>query len=244
MDKWFYYASIRAVSLALCDVFTDLTVKKIDSNGNVLNSTIDVPLKYGLKEKFYLWLNDKKQEIQFPVMALHQTQLQYDANRATSKLEKFYPANTTNNKQSLTEFLNPAPWKFSYTLSIASKFAIETDQILEQILPFFNPFIIIKVQLPEINFEYDAKVILGTVSPENQTTIDMDGTRNILWTLELTVDSWLFKPIKDVNTINKIIIDYISDSEKLQLAQQIIDGTVDPISYKLLERDFYAGLPK
>ena len=53
------------------------------------------------------------------------------------------------------------------------------EQILEQILPFFNPFLMLNVVIPEIDFNYDAKVILGTVSPETETTLAMDATRPV-----------------------------------------------------------------
>jgi hypothetical protein len=52
------------------------------------------------------------------------------------------------------------------------------EQILEQILPFFNPFVMVNVTLPEIDLSYDAKVILGTVSPETETTLAMDESRH------------------------------------------------------------------
>lgn len=244
MNKWFYYSGIRSASLALSDAFTGLTVKKIDGQGKV-TETVEVPLRYGLKEKFYYWINDKKQEIVFPIMALHQTQLQYDADRATAKLERFYPNSASPQDRTVwKELINPSPWKLTYNLGIATKFQIELEQILEQILPFFNPFLMINVTIPEIAFSYDAKVILGTVSPETQTTIDIDNTRVVMWNIELTVDTWLFKPVKDVSIIKKIITNLHLKPEDKQIAQMIWDGTADPVSFELRQKDFYEGLPK
>jgi hypothetical protein len=54
----------------------------------------------------------------------------------------------------------------------------------------------------------------------------------------------LFKPINDVKLVHKIITNLHLLPENKLVAQGILDGTTDPVSYKLLEKDFYQGLPK
>jgi hypothetical protein len=88
-------------------MLTGLVVKKIDGMGNVTN-TVEVPLKFGIKEKFYYWLNDKKQEIMFPVMGVHLTQLQYASDRATAKLDKIYLGTDTAG-DTVRETFAPSP---------------------------------------------------------------------------------------------------------------------------------------
>lgn len=235
MNNWFYYSSIRSVSFALTHAFSGLKIKKIDGEGNISNS-IDVPLKYGLKEKFWYWLNDNKQEAQFPIMGLSLTSLSYAQDRATAKLERIHPV---INETKVKEMLAPSPWRITYNLGIATKYQIELDQILEQILPFFNPFMMLSINIQDIPMHYDAKVILGSVSPENMTSIDTDDYRHIIWNIELNVDAWMFKPCNDRGLIQKIILNY-HKKEKL-VEQQIIDGTKDPITCELRNRDFYEG---
>ena len=240
MDNWFFYSAIRAVSLQLCDAFTGLKVAKVDAEGNI-KSWVDVPLNYGLKDKWYYWLNDKKQHHMFPIMGLHLTQLQMDTNRAVQKqgkirLLKNKDGSDVNPRLNIREMLAPSPWKITYQLAIASKTVIEVEQILEQILPFFNPFLMLNIPIIELPFDYDAKVILGTVSPDTKDTLDMDESRPVNWTVELVVDAYLFKPVRDISTIRKIILQYYDENhdENQVLTQAVIDGTKDPVTTKLL----------
>lgn len=244
MDNWFYYSSIRAVSLALTDAFTGLKIAKTDKEGKVLGM-VAVPLKYGLKTKEYLFKHDKKFNPQLPMMGMYSTQMQYSQDRATQKLGRVYidlDRNVEVNK--VTELINPVPWDISYTLEIATKFVLEAEQILEQILPFFNPFLMISVPIPEIGFSYDCKVVLGSVSEEKQTELSEEEVRNIKWTIELACHAYLFKPVTETKLITKIVNNYYDmNSDQPFRTQQIIDGTVDPIKMYYLDHNFEDDLP-
>ena len=69
--------------------------------------------------------------------------------------------------------------------------------IVEQILPFFTPDWTTTVRLiPEMNVEHDIPVVLGTVQQEDTYTGDFKERQALTWTLDFTMKSYLYGPVK------------------------------------------------
>lgn len=213
MDSYFYFSSIRSVTIQLMNIFSDIKIMKYSKEGKPVKE-VEVPLKYSTKEAFYWWLYDKKQTGYLPMMSMHLTGLSYDSNRATQsndKLRRQINKLDEEGNKKIIELLKPAPWKFSYQLNIASVYLNDMDQIIEQIIPFFSPFIMTNVKIPEAYFDYDAKIILGGLSQDVSEDISNDSYRLVKWTMDLNVDGFIMKPNKESNIIKEINIPYYID---------------------------------
>jgi hypothetical protein len=121
--------------------------------------------------------------------------------RGDNKMVKTF---TTDNK--LRE--NFIPYNISFTLSMASLYMNETDQMLEQILPYFTPYVMTRVQVPEIDSHFDCKVILNGVSPDFEINMSDDEYRIVKWDLSFEVHSYLIKPVSDPSIINEIYLQF------------------------------------
>jgi hypothetical protein len=91
---------------------------------------------------------------------------------------------------------------------------VDVDQILEQILPFFNPFIQIRITIPELSTTMDMRVQFTGASPD--ITFDMadEERRVLMWNLDFTVQGYLFQPLLDPDTaglVEQIILQYYTD---------------------------------
>jgi hypothetical protein len=71
------------------------------------------------------------------------------------------------------------PYTIDYQLAISSLYHNELDQILEQIMPYFTPYVMIRVNIPEIDNYFDCKVILTNVTPDVGIEIPEDNYRTI-----------------------------------------------------------------
>lgn len=121
-------------------------------------------------------MHDKKHENLLPMMSLHLTNITYDQSRSTMRPMKL---TLKNAEEKALQIYKPTPYTFSYQLNIGSLYLNEADQILEQILPYFEPNISINVKIPLLNFDYDARVIINSVS--NEVTEDYsDDTRRFI----------------------------------------------------------------
>jgi hypothetical protein len=89
----------------------------------------------------------------------------------------------------------------------------DVDQIVEQILPYFQPHVFIKLHIPELNSTFDIKVLFNSFTPEIDLEWDDENFRVLKHTLDFTVQTYLFRPIETTGTIGKIFMNYYTDPE-------------------------------
>jgi len=95
----------------------------------------------------------------------------------------------------------------------------DIDQIMEQILPFFAPHIFIRLAIPELNVEFDVKVIFQSCTPEVSLEMPDEDYRVINYTIDFVAQAWLFKPSKlEGGLIETILTNYWTSEEGLASA--------------------------
>lgn len=223
------FDTIRKTTVHFLNTFNSITVDKFDEKGNI-TKTVEVPLKLAGKQKFYYWLYDRAHTNRFPVMA------------ASAKSIKPAVGSRGTNQKLSTKTINqkyeiqlPTPYDMEFELSIVTNFVDEANQILEQILPFFQPFRMITINLPEIEETFDVKVILNDVSEDKDFEMPEDNYRTISWLLSFTAHTKLYKPIYDTKIIEQINLNF-KDKREGELLEQskITDEKIEIINYEKL----------
>lgn len=195
----FYWGTIRKTIIAFGNMFNDVTIDRKDADGNVLN-TIRVPLAYAPKQKFLARIDqlpDPAEERRFgvvlPRMSFEMAGIQYDAQRKLGVLQKNRFVNESTN--TLTTQYAPTPYDIFINLYVYSKNTDDALQIVEQILPFFNPDFNLSVKaIPELNLTHDLPIILNSVSYEDNYEDTFETKRQIIWTLTFTLKVNFYGP--------------------------------------------------
>jgi hypothetical protein len=138
----FYRGTIRNYVIAFGSMFNDVQIKRTNAAGAVLK-TIDVPLAYGPRQKFLVRLREdpdltKQVAITLPRIGFEINGLTYDPTRKLNRVQKFKKTKTGDSNQLETQFM-PVPYNLGFQLYILSKNSDDALQIVEQILPFFQP---------------------------------------------------------------------------------------------------------
>ena len=130
-------------------------------------------------------------------------------SRKVSPTQKIkFAKDTDENKNAFM----PVPYNLSFELAIISKNQEDGLQILEQILPFFQPHYNLPVKLvPELDESKDVPVVLTSVDYEDDYENNFQTRRAIIYTLQFTVKTYLYGPVTDAKTIKKVITDYYTD---------------------------------
>jgi len=105
----------------------------------------------------------------------------------------------------------PAPYNFNFTLYIQTLNLTMMSEVIDQILPFFNPYVIIKVKDKTgsmiINY---LEVLLENVSWEDDFIVDpVKNKKIILTTLGFVVKTYFYVDVKDLESIYKSETDII-----------------------------------
>lgn len=215
MNKHFYFSCIRSTTESFLDLFNDISIMKYDSNNNPTKE-VKVPIKFQTKEKFLYWLKDKKQTKYFLMMSVNLVGMSYNQERQTGRME------TLKLRSDDIKLYNPTPYLLDFSLNIATIYLVEAEQILEQILPYFSPHVMMKVYLKELNFAFDSSVILGGVTYDVSTDIPEEDFRIVNLNIDFSVATFLFKPIEDIKLINKVLFPIHSNKINIKESSEII----------------------
>ena len=149
LGNYFYHQIIRKTVIAFGTLFNDIHVQHDDSAGNVI-SDIKVPIAYGPRQKFLARITqqaelNKATQITLPRMSYEITNIAYDSSRKAGITQTF-KSKDVNNDQMKKVFM-PVPYNLGFDLNILVKTQDDGLQILEQILPFFQPGFNISIDL-------------------------------------------------------------------------------------------------
>lgn len=216
--KTFYHSHIRKAVAAFGTIFNNINVERTDSSGNIVQ-TLRVPLAYSTKQKFISRIEqvpnvESRGEVAIvlPRMGFEIISLQYDAARRVSPIH--HHKKGTGSATSVKRVFTSTPYDLSLQLYVFAKNQEDGLQIIEQILPFFNPDFSITVNdLPELNITRDIKLTLDAVGYEDNSQGTFSDRSSIVWTLTFNMKLNFYGHIADQDVIKKAVVDVFQNPE-------------------------------
>jgi hypothetical protein len=218
MFNYFYHKGISKTVTAFGTLFNNIEIRRFDENGTPISS-LKVPFSYGPMQKFLARLEqqaagDRKIAITLPRMSFEMNSIDYDSQRKSSIIQTFKVPRTVDNKI-INNIFTPVPYNISFELNIIAKIQDDALQIVEQILPFFQPAFTVTANLiPEINETRDIPIILNRIGFRDDYEGDYSTRRSIIYTLNFTAKTYLFSEIPENSQglIKKVQVDYATDA--------------------------------
>ena len=216
MFEYFYHEILRRTVIAFGSLFNDISIKHTDNNQNV-KSVIKVPLAYGPTQKFLARLEqspdlNKPVQITLPRMSFEFTGLTYDSSRKATTTQTFTLKSSSNGIETKKAYL-PVPYNMQFELSIMSKLNDDALQIVEQILPYFQPAYAMSVELVEdIQEKRDVAVVLESITMQDDYEGDFTTRRVLIYTLRFTAKTYIFGPVSSAtkDIVKKATIGYVA----------------------------------
>ena len=239
LGTYYYHEILRKTIIAFGTIFNDISVIHKDSAGNVTND-MKVPLAYGPAQKFLARIEqqenlNKPVQITLPRMSFEQNGITYDPSRKSSVTQTFKAADGTNVKK----VFMPVPYDVSFELNIFAKLNDDALQIVEQILPYFQPSFTVTLDLVEsIGEKRDIPIILNGISFQDDYEGDFSTRRALIYTLSFTAKTYLFGPIADSvdGLIRKVNVDMYGSTD-VKTATRTMRYAVQPESKKDYNND-------
>jgi hypothetical protein len=210
-SQYYYPETIRGITVALLDVFNNIQVKRRDDNGVVAKSFV-LPITFGPAEKYHYLRDEDGQEkryyLQLPRLAMSLTGFNYSSDRAVGINENRYFFDEDIGIENSTQFtkdFQPTPYDLTFTLYIRTESMDDFSQVVEQILPYFNPSLHLRVkEFTGLNIERNLRVTLDGVSPEFLDVQEENSKRYINGTINLTVNAYMYRPTTNFAIIKEI----------------------------------------
>ena len=224
--NYFYNESMRRMTIGFGQIFNNIQIKRKDDTGKVIQ-TIRVPLAYGPKEKFLVRLdqqsslNNREFAITLPRMGFEIANISYDPTRKLTRIQKFKQVKSAADGKVLDFNYTPVPYNISYNLFSFTASAEAGLQIIEQILPFFQPDFTVTINaIPSLNIKRDIPIILNTVNYEDTYSGDFQTRRAVIYTLNFTAKTYLFGPSTSQKVIKTVQTDQYSDTDRVNKARE------------------------
>lgn len=219
---WYSPNVIRSVTLGLADMFNDIYVRRFDSDFITVVKEIHVPLHIAPKTKEYY---ERKENYtsdgglryyqQVPAMALVFGGMSYAQQRVVSPNdERWWPYPVDNSiAPDYYKDYSPVPYDLNYELRIRTESMEDYIQIIEQILPFFNPSLTLRMrEIPFLNIARNIRVNLDSSSIEIPQELSGSDMNQLDGTLSLTCEAYLYRPVTNAVFL-KELYKYISTIE-------------------------------
>ena len=213
----FYNQAVRKTVVSFGTLFNNIELKKI-VDGQVIE-TEKVPLAYGPKQKFLYRLqgnptDGRKVAITLPRIYFEMTGIDYDPSRKTPATQKYKTVINDNGNEVRTQYV-PVPYNISFEVGILCKSQDDGLQILEQILPFFQPSFSMSLKfIPDMDEVRDVAVVLNSVDFDDDWEDDFSTRRSITYTMQFTAKSYIYGPYTKADVIRKSrIIETIGDTD-------------------------------
>lgn len=207
----FYNEGLRKLTIAFGQLFNNIVLQNTSSTGAV-TKRIRVPLAYAPKEKFIVRLeqqanlqDDRAVSITLPRLGFEITGLSYDATRKLNKMNKTIRVKESEEGKKHNFNFTPVPYNINFSLYSFTATAENGLQIVEQILPFFQPEYTVTMNVvPELNLKRDIPIILNSVNYEDTYNGEFTQRRAVIYTLSFTAKTYLYGPMSNQKVIKNV----------------------------------------
>ena len=227
LGTYTYNKIIRKCVIGFGTLFNNIEVRKENKDGSVY-SRMKVPLAYGPRQKFLARLEqqadlNQKVAITVPRLSFEMTGISYDSSRKLAPTTLTLKADTNN---AVKKQFTPVPYNIDFELNVISKTNDESLEIMEQILPVFQPSFQMTIKLvDDMNDFRDVPIILNSVSYSDDYEGTFDDRKITLITMQFTVKAYIFGPVGTAAPIKKAKADIYttmpSSTSTRQVAYQV-----------------------
>ena len=146
-----------------------------------------------------------------PRMSFEMNSITYDPSRKSGITQTF----KAKDGEKIKKVFMPVPYNLGFELNILTKLQDDSLQIVEQILPFFQPGFTLTIDLADqIGEKRDVPMVLEDISFTDDYEGNFETRRALIYTLRFTAKTYMFGPIADSTDglIRKVQLDYYTDT--------------------------------
>ena len=208
---------MRNVIVAFGTLFNNIHLVRKNNSGNIIQ-TMKVPLAYGPRQKWLQRIDqdpslDNKVAITLPRLGFEIQNLSYDTTRKLNRVQKFRKVKSSaDDSGKLDSQYMPVPYNLDIELYAMAKQSDDALQIVEQILPYFQPDYTLTIKdMTDMGIKRDVPIVLNSVSYEDNYRGEMAERRAIIYTLSFTSKFYLYGPVTSQNVIKTVQVDQYTD---------------------------------
>jgi|TARA_B110000908_G_scaffold46977_1_gene57293 dUTPase len=229
----FYHSTVRKAVAVFGTLFNDINVLRTKADGSII-SQLKVPLAYGPKAKMLARIDqatgsDSSMAIKLPRMGFEITSLELDSTQKLAKRNVIVESHASDATKKKT-IKHQVAYNINVSLYILTKNQDDGLQIVEQILPYFQPEYNLTIN-PVSGFAYkqDVPIILTGVTMSDDYEGDFVTRRALIYQLDFTMKMKFFGPTGNQGVIRTVNIDLNGNSGGSDILEEM-DFAITPSS--------------
>ena len=198
----FYHSLTKNVIGCFGQLFSDIHVirRYQDTRDGPALQDIKVPISYAPKMKWWQALTSdpsrqKQTNVTLPRMSFEILGYTYDASRKKTRSSDI---RCVMDEGEVISVGTPAPWNIDMALYIVANNQEDVLQIMEQILPLFNPDYTVKIKaIPQLNIISNVPISLSNISIQDDYEGEYTSHRLVVYTLSFTIKMEYYGEVKE-----------------------------------------------
>lgn len=220
MKNYTFGFEVQTLLEQFIGAFNDVIIKRYDNENKLLDPQegFKVLYVYSPKQRVYSSLKDPAPGgLTVPCIAVQIASIARDQARVFNKNEGFNieSEQVDNTGQLVRNILQPVPVNITVNMTIITKYQLDMDQILNNFIPYTDPYIIISWKIPNITdsqipYEIRSEVLWsGNINLQYPSDLGPTQPYRLTADTSFTIKGWLFKKVQPpIQKIYKIRSDY------------------------------------
>lgn len=252
-NQHFYHGSIRAYTVLMGSLFNGLQIVR---KGGNKTERVPVPVSYSSGQAYLKYSGERdarEKDIPrvskiLPALVFSLTSFSYDPMRKTNSRERITHT-TTNDDGSTVNFLfGRVPYDFEYEVAVKTKNMDDMLQIVEQIIPYFDPTLTVNMKdapFGEVAIDQDIKIQMTNVQIDDIYEGDLEDHRMVECTMNFTLNGYLYKRCLTGASIERLNFSFSPNAEDLSIESMFTangEETFDQEAARELNNSIEEGL--
>lgn len=250
-----YNSSLRRYIVLMGDLFSHVQIQRMREDTGM--KYIKVPITYASKEHFMMQLGKinaiqnipspdmspeeraaqiAKIETILPRMNLHLVDMMYNPQYKTALQNRSLAQYRDNDPRKAISQFSPVPMKMIFELGIYTRNQDDMFQIIEQIMPYFQPHFnttITELYTNEIKFERDIRIVFQSLAMDEVVEGESTSKRRLEWSVMFEVNGWLYPPVANLEgEIKTVYLDFFANTRELTP-----EGNFESVDSEIVPRD-------
>lgn len=233
----YYHKHIQNLIVSIGNLFSGITIVKKDTEKNKVQS-YKVPLEFAPKNKWISMLRERPDfnsaqiKMTLPRMALNFVDIQMAPDRKIGVNGSYAVGNNGGMKGKIYP---PTPYDCIFELYVLTKDQGDAQQIVEQILPYFQPYMIMNYEiLPEYKIFKDVPVSMQSYRTEDTYEGSPEDVRTVTTIFTFSAQMDFFGPTTVTTASIKHAIIQMGETYG-QPTHTTIEAKVDPLTASELD---------
>ena len=229
----FYHSTMRKAVAVFGTLFNNINVVRSKADVSII-SQVKVPLAYGPKQKFLSRIDqdtgsNASMAVKLPRMGFEITSLELDSTQKLAKRNTIIESHASDATKKKT-IKHQVAYNINVSLYILTKNQDDGLQVVEQILPYFQPEYNLTIN-PVSGFAYkqDVPIILTGVTMSDEYEGDYQTRRALIYQLDFTMKMKFFGPTGNQGVIRTVNIDLNSNAGGSDILEEM-DFAISPSS--------------